>query len=168
MTYFVGTSSDATLIGSSLDGVLMAIGGNDILPGSAGTDLSCDDYIRFIVRTRGDYSVTGATKIDAPMAKAMIDRGGASFVDMRTSIEFVREHIPGAHYIGAVADLSKERLSEIAGKDDEVVFYCHGMRCPYAAFASAKALALGFENIYYFAGGYPAWVDAGYPVEAAH
>ena len=36
-----------------------------------------------------------------------------------------------------------------------------------SAFASAKALKWGFSKVYYFAGGYPAWVDNGYPVEVA-
>lgn len=163
----VGTSHDTTLTGTELEDVAMANGGNGTLSGSAGTDPARDNYIRLIIMIRGDYHVTGATKIDALAAKAMIDRGGAAFVDVRSPLEFARGHIPGAHNIGQVGDLSKEGISEIAGKNDGIVFYCHGKRCPHSAFASAKALAWDLKNIYYFAGGYPAWVDAGYPVEGA-
>jgi len=168
MAEIFGTSSDTTLIGMAPDYVMIANKDNDRLSGDAGTDLAHDDYIRFIIRTRDDYSVKGTTKIDSVTAKAMIDRGGAIFVDVRSASEFAREHIPGAQNIGLVADLTQEWISEIAGKEDEVVFYCHGKRCPHSAFAAARALGWGFKNIFYFAEGYPAWVVAGYRVEAAH
>ena len=61
--------------------------------------------------------------------------------------------------------LSKEALSKVAAKDDEVVFSCFGKYCPYSAYACAKALLWGFTRVYYFAGGFPAWKAAGYPVE---
>ena len=165
MTHFVGGKCGNTLIESVLNDVPMSTGGDEIFPSRAVTGHSHENYLRLIVRTPGDYIVTGTTKIDAHTAKAMIDSGEAAFVDMRSSIEFERDHIPGAHNIESVADLSKERLSEIVGKVEKVVFYCHGKRCPNAAFASAKAITFGFKNIYYFPDGYPAWVEAGYPVE---
>ncbi len=135
------------------------------VPEGAGTDLSRNEYLRFITKSGGEYSVNGATKIDAEAAKASLDRGGVIFVDVRAPPEFDQGQIPGANSLSLVTELSKDSLSEIAGKDDEVAFYCHGKHCAYSAYASAKALAWGFTRVYYFAGGFPAWVDAGYPVE---
>jgi len=66
-----------------------------------------------------------------------------------------------------VISLSKETLSEVANPDSEVVFYCYGRYCLMSAFASAKALKWGFPKVYYFPGGYPAWMDNRYPVEVA-
>jgi 3-mercaptopyruvate sulfurtransferase SseA len=63
--------------------------------------------------------------------------------------------------------LSNESLSRLVGKDDEVVFSCVGKYCPYSAYACAKALLWGYTRVYYFAGGYPAWKEAGYPVETS-
>jgi rhodanese-related sulfurtransferase len=40
-----------------------------------------------------------------------------------------------------------------------------GKYCPYSAYAAAKALAWGYTHVYRFAGGFPAWKDAGYPIE---
>jgi rhodanese-related sulfurtransferase len=60
--------------------------------------------------------------------------------------------------------LSREELARVAGPDDEVLFYCHGKYCSVSAFATAKAVTWGWKHVYYFAGGFPAWKDAGYPV----
>ena len=53
----------------------------------------------------------------------------------------------------------------IVDKTDEVVFYYDETDCHSSAFASAKALAWGFQNVFYFAKGFPGWKKAGYPVE---
>ena len=60
--------------------------------------------------------------------------------------------------------MTKEALSELVGLDQEVVFYCGGEDCPLSANACAKALVWGYTKVYYFAGGYPSWKEAGYPV----
>jgi rhodanese-related sulfurtransferase len=135
------------------------------VPEGAGTDLSRQDYMQFIVKSDGEYSVVGATKVDVAQAKALLDRGDVLFVDVRAPLEFDQGRIPGASNLSVVTGLSNVSLSEIAGKNDEIAFYCHGKHCPYSAYASAKALAWGFTQIYYYAGGFPGWVDAGYPVE---
>lgn len=68
--------------------------------------------------------------------------------------------------LSVVSALSSDRLSDIVDKDDSVTFYCHGKHCFLSAYAAAKALAWGLTDVYYFADGYPAWTEAGLPVEA--
>ena len=63
--------------------------------------------------------------------------------------------------------LSKESLLGVAAKDDEIVFSCFGKYCPFSAYACAKAKIWGFTRVNYFAGGFPAWKAAGYPVETS-
>ena len=65
----------------------------------------------------------------------------------------------------------------ILDKTDEVVFYSSGAfdADEDSAFASAKALNWGYQNVLYFAsefvpdaghyGGFQGWKEAGYPVE---
>jgi rhodanese-related sulfurtransferase len=136
------------------------------VPEGAGTDLSRKDYLRFIVESGGEYEVEGATKIDAAKAKKLHDSGTVKLVDVRASVDYGWGHVPDAINLSVVTELTKASLSAVADMDDEVAFYCHGKHCPYSAYASAKALAWGFTRVYYFAGGFPAWETAGYPVEA--
>ena len=117
-----------------------------------------------VSKSGGIYEVWGATKIDAATAKVLSERG-VVFVDVRDAGTYGRGHIPGAAHLDLTIDLNVESLSQLIGKDDEVVFYCFGESCYMSADACAKALTWGFTRVYYFAGGFPAWKAAGYPVE---
>ena len=134
------------------------------VPEGAGSDVKYADLKRLIRDSGGEYDVEGATKIDAARAKALHARD-VVFVDVRNPVEFGLGHIPSARNLDLTTGLSKESLSRLVGKDDEVVFSCFGKYCPYSAYACAKAVIWGYTRVYYFAGGFPAWKEAGYPVE---
>lgn len=136
------------------------------VPEGAGTDISYDEYARLMSKSNGEYNVKGTTKIDAATTKRLHDRG-VKLVDVRTAISFNRGHVPGAINLSVVEVLAKDTLSNAVSKDEEVIFSCHGKYCGDSAYASAKALVWGFKNVYHFAGGFPAWEDAHYPVESS-
>jgi TolB-like protein/rhodanese-related sulfurtransferase len=136
------------------------------IPEGAGTDIKYAEMKRLIHLSAGEYTVDGATKIDAAKAKAMHARNVA-FIDVRNNIDFGPGHIPSARNLELSSALSKESLSQVVGEGDEVVFSCAGRYCPRSAFACAKAVLWGYTRVYYFAGGFPAWKDAGYPVETS-
>jgi rhodanese-related sulfurtransferase len=136
------------------------------VPEGAGTDIKYADFKRLIHDSAGEYDVDGATKIDAARAKALHTRD-VVFIDVRNPKEFGLGRIPSARNLELTTALSKENLSRLVSKDDEVVFSCFGKYCPFSAYASAKAVLWGYTRVYYFAGGFPAWQDAGYPVETS-
>lgn len=135
------------------------------VPEGAG-DLPYPQYRALTHKAQGEYLVDGATKIMPETAKTMRERG-VTFIDVRAPKDFGLGHIPGAHNIHVQLVLSRETLAAVAGKDDEVVFSCHGKFCPDSAFATAKAVIWGYKRAYYFAGGFPAWKEAGYPIETS-
>jgi rhodanese-related sulfurtransferase len=135
------------------------------VPECAGNEMSLDDLRARMHYRGGFYEVDGATTIDVREAKALHDRG-VKFVDVRAARGFAPSHIPGAYNLVVAAELSRESLGRIAGTDEEVVLSCHGKTCPDSAYASAKAVIWGYKHVYYFAGGFPAWQEAGYPVES--
>jgi rhodanese-related sulfurtransferase len=130
----------------------------------AGTDLALDDYASLISRHEGEFDVEGAVKIDAAAASRLHDRG-VPFIDVRAHVDHDMGHVPGAVNLSLVVDLSKESLAKVIDPNDEVVIYCHGKYCPWSAYGSAKAVAWGYRRVYYFAGGFPEWQDAGYSIE---
>jgi rhodanese-related sulfurtransferase len=132
----------------------------------AGADMPLERYKPLMARSRGEYSVQGTTKVDALTAKALHERG-VTFVDLRAHLDYANGHIPGAVNLSLFDDLSAETLGAVVNPDDEVIFYCHGKYCGVSAHGSAKGVAWGWKHIYYFAGGFPAWADAGYAVEAS-
>ncbi|MCV9960983.1 rhodanese-like domain-containing protein [Pararhizobium sp. BT-229] len=136
------------------------------VPEGAGADISYDEYARLMSKSNGEYNVKGTTKIDAATTKRLHDRG-VKLVDVRTALSFNRGHVPGAINLSVVEVLAKDTLSKAVSKEEEVIFSCHGKYCGDSAYASAKALVWGFKNVYHFAGGFPAWEDAHYPVESS-
>ena len=136
------------------------------IPEGAGIDIPFEKYRRLLHKGDDYYEVTGATKIDHKKAKTLHERG-VKFVDVRAALGFAQGHIPGAYNLDVATELSRDSLARIVRKDEEFVLSCHGRTCPDSAYASAKAVMWGFKRVYYFAGGFPAWKEAGYPVEAS-
>jgi len=124
------------------------------------------DYRLLMSRNAETLSVEGAPTIDRETAKVMWE-GDTVFIDVRDSIAFNAGHIPGAVHLDLHIDFTDARLSEVVDRNGEVVISCWGEDCPFAAHASAMALTWGFNRVFYFAGGFPAWSGAGYPVEDA-
>jgi TolB-like protein/rhodanese-related sulfurtransferase/predicted Zn-dependent protease len=136
------------------------------VPEGAGTDIPLEKYRALLRKSGGYFDVAGATAIDHKQAKTLYDRR-VKFVDVRAAKPFASSHVPGAFNLDVATELSRDSLSRIVSKDEEFVLSCHGKTCPDSAYASAKALIWGFKRVYYFAGGFPAWEEAGYPVEAS-
>jgi adenylate cyclase len=136
------------------------------VPEGAGTDIPFEKYRALLRKSGGYFDVAGATTIDHKLARTLHDRR-VKFVDVRPANGFASGHIPGSFNLDVATELSRDSLSRIVGKDEEFVLSCHGKTCPDSAYASAKALVWGFKRVYYFAGGFPAWKEAGNPVEAS-
>ena len=117
-----------------------------------------------VTKFEGSFDVRGAIEINAAGAKTLHDRG-AVFIDSRGARQYGYGHIPGATNLYFGEEFTKENLSRLAESDDEVVFYCGGPDCHLSANSCAQALNWGYTKVYYFAGGFPAWIGADYPVE---
>ncbi len=107
--------------------------------------------------------VEGATTVQAATAKALFDRG-VPFVDVRTE-KYKDGHVPGATHLNLFVAFNEENLLKVVAKDQEVVIYCDGPGCGRSSKGCAKAVSWGFEKVYYFRGGYPAWRAAGFPTD---
>jgi TolB-like protein/class 3 adenylate cyclase/rhodanese-related sulfurtransferase len=118
------------------------------------------------------YEVEGATQIDLDTAKAFYDRG-AVLVDVSYPDVWKEQRISGAILLNYKRSaespqtiLTEESLMAVAGKADEIVLYSYDPALGHIpARAVAKAVNWGFQKVYFFSGGAPAWKDAGYPVE---
>ena len=73
--------------------------------------------------------------------------------------------VPGAIWLDFKKNFNQQSLAAEVGTDEKVVFYCSGVRCPRSSKAATKAVSWGYGQVYYFRDGFPAWKNAGYPVE---
>ncbi len=109
-----------------------------------------------------DEALKHITTITVSEAKALFDKGGFTFLDVRTEKEFNKGHIPGA------INLPRGKLEfmidkDIPDKNAPIVVYCRtGGR---SALATYTLVQMGYKNVKNMDGGWQAWTEAGYPVE---
>ena len=109
-------------------------------------------------------TVPGATTIDTNQAKALFDQG-ALFVDPRKDSDWEAGRIPGAVHLELNKQLSEETLLAEATKEEDIVFYCNGVKCLVSTHASEQAVGWGFKKVHYYRAGFPDWKTQGFPVE---
>lgn len=97
-------------------------------------------------------------RIAAADLLAQIDDGTAPIVlDVRSRVEFVRGHVPGALHVPFWMPWRLRTLA--ASREDPVVVYCgHGPRAQLAGRVLEKD---GFTSVRYLAGHFSGWRRAG-------
>lgn len=109
------------------------------------------------------YEVEGAVSIDVEEAKTLHDQN-VPFIDV--SKHWHEEHIPGSRFLmiwftGSDTEFNEVRLARIAMQTQPLVIYSSGLE-RRAANACAKAVAWGFQHVYYFENGLQKWKAAGH------
>jgi len=102
--------------------------------------------------------------VDAAAAKTLFDQK-ALFIDVRSAASFEERHIPGAVNMTWGRRFTKTRLANLADQDREIVIYCYGIHCEMSSKATDTTVSWGYTNVHYFMKGFPAWWNAGYPIE---
>jgi len=115
--------------------------------------------------TAGDFkqeAFENITTISVEDTKALFDKGGVVFLDVRGEKEYRSGHIPGAMNIprGLLEFVIGNKIPD---KNATIVVYCKsgGRSC----LASNTLVNMGYKNIKNMDGGWKAWIGAGYPVE---
>ena len=95
-------------------------------------------------------------------AKALLDKGGVTFLDCREPKEYKSGHIPGA--VNVPRGLLEFKIGKkIPDKNAQIIMYCKsGGRGCLACESIGK---MGYKNVKNMDGGWKAWAKAGYPVE---
>jgi rhodanese-related sulfurtransferase len=105
-------------------------------------------------------------EVHTAKAKSLYDRGGLLVLDARDASEYADGHIKGAVEANAdevVGDLAW--MEKTAADPRPILVYCDGGDCELSmdlGFAIAQA---GHRRVLVYKDGYPAWKDAGYPVD---
>lgn len=82
-------------------------------------------------------------------AKAMMDAGGVTVVDVRRADEYASGHIPGALLIPHES-IAEEAAEKLPDKNAVILLYCRsGVR---SASSAEKLVRLGYQRVYDFGG----------------
>ncbi|MCU7834339.1 MAG: rhodanese-like domain-containing protein [gamma proteobacterium symbiont of Taylorina sp.] len=109
-------------------------------------------------------NIDGAKTVTTAEAKKLFDEG-VLFIDVRKDKDWNAGRVSDAVQLNIKTKLSAETMAAEMKKDDPAVIYCNGERCMRSSDACKKAVDWGFTNIYYYRDGFPAWKNAGHPVE---
>ena len=110
-------------------------------------------------------SIKGAVTITAEeVIKLILSNPDIVIIDSRKKTEYIKGHIEGAINL-LNTGLSIEELSLIApNKAGAIIFYCNGPRCLRSSDSVTKAIAWGYNNIFWFRGGWKEWVNKKFPI----
>lgn len=109
-------------------------------------------------------TIEGSTKVSA--------EGFIDLVDSTPDLIVIDSRIPGDRKQGYVegsislpdVETTCDTLSKnIPQKTSPTLFYCNGVKCGRSAKAVKVALGCGYNNIYWFRGGFEEWLAKGYP-----
>ncbi len=100
--------------------------------------------------------------ISVAEGKALFDKGGVIFLDVREPKEYKSGHIPGA--INVPRGLLEFKIGKkMPDKNALIVIYCKtGGR---ASLATYNLVRMCYKNVKNMDGGWKGWSKAGYPVE---
>lgn len=104
--------------------------------------------------------------IDIDEAIEKFNEKGVVFVDARSPDDYFSGHIHGAvslpdHFFD---DVIEDFIAEI-DPQTEIITYCSGIDCHQARSLAEKLCFVGFENVFYFAGGFSQWTEYKMPVQ---
>ncbi len=108
--------------------------------------------------------IPGAVTVDTPQAHDLFKQG-VLFVDVRRDSDWDAGRVAGAVHLELHKVFNEASLSAEVAKNEPVVIYCNGPKCMRSSKASARAVSWGFTKVHYYRDGFPAWQQAGLPVE---
>jgi rhodanese-related sulfurtransferase len=86
----------------------------------------------------------------------------AKLLDIREDREWALGHIAGAEHLGRGV-LERDIETRVPDKNAEIILYCGG---GFRTVLAAESLQrMGYTNVWSMAGGWRAWVQAGFPCE---
>lgn len=86
-------------------------------------------------------------------------------VDVLDMDHFNQEHMRGA--ISLPLSSLEKRAEETLHKNDKIVVYCAGFKCPASTEAARKLMAMGFTDVLDYKGGIQDYKEAEFPLEGS-
>lgn len=112
--------------------------------------------------TEAPMGVEGAITVNVWQAKHLYDHG-ALFVDVRPAREWGWGHVRGAVHLDLAGRFAALALPHWP-RQIPLVLYCDSEVCLRSALAAHLAVSWGYQQVFYFRGGYFAWQLLDYPL----
>lgn len=112
-----------------------------------------------------EWKAKSYLEVGVPVIQAAFKNNSALIIDARPYAKTLAESIPGALY------MNDEDMPTLMGrfptdKNTPIITFCAGYECHKSHVVAKKLLELGYTKVSVFAGGLPAWKEAGLPTTA--
>lgn len=109
-------------------------------------------------------SIKGTTKVSAEGVLDIAEKiPNLVIIDARISSDRHQGFIEGSVSLPNIDTDCSSLAKVIKSKTSPVLFYCNGVKCGRSVKSSRIALKCGYNNIYWFRGGFEEWKAKGYP-----
>jgi rhodanese-related sulfurtransferase len=109
-------------------------------------------------------AIEGTTRVDAEGLISLVEKiPDLTIVDSRIPGDRKQGFIEGSLSLPDVETTCDSLAKVIAAKNAPALFYCNGVKCGRSVNAIGVALKCGYNNIYWFRGGFEEWLAKGYP-----
>ena len=109
-------------------------------------------------------TIDGTTKVSAEGFIELVDSvPDLIVIDSRIPGDRKQGYVEGSISLPDVETNCKTLASNIPSKKSAALFYCNGVKCGRSAKAIKIALSCGYNNVYWFRGGFEEWLAKGYP-----
>ncbi len=108
--------------------------------------------------------IPGTTKVSAEAFLDIVAKTPELFIiDARIPADRMQGYIEGSISLPDIETNCASLARVIPKKNAVVFFYCNGVKCGRSVKSSRIALKCGYNNIYWFRGGFAEWTDKNYP-----
>lgn len=109
-------------------------------------------------------SIEGAKTVNAEGTIEMIQNNSdLVLVDARITKDRSHGYIEGSNTLADIDTTCASLAKIIPTMSTPALFYCNGVRCGRSVKSIRVALSCGYDNLYWFRGGYDEWIEKGYP-----
>lgn len=110
-------------------------------------------------------NIDGSRKVTAEEIFGLVEKiPDLQIIDARIRVDRKHGYLEGSVSLPDIKTDCKSLKKTIKKKSSPVLFYCNGPKCGRSAKSVKKALKCGYNNIYWFRGGFEEWKAKGFPV----
>lgn len=118
----------------------------------------------FAEQLKAPDKIPGTKKVVAEDIFELVEKiPNLLIIDARIRMDRKQGYIEGSVSLPDLETNCKSLAKEIPDKHTAVLFYCNGVKCGRSVKSSRKALKCGYDNIYWFRGGFEEWKQKGFP-----
>lgn len=109
-------------------------------------------------------TIPGTTKVDAEgLIKSVNEIEQLVIIDARIRVDRQQGYIEGSISLPDTETTCQALAKHIHNLHAPVLFYCNGPKCGRSVQAIAQAKDCGYDNLYWFRGGFEEWKSKDFP-----